>query len=96
MALAKFSDWMMNENDTLQNPNMPLQGSQENEDEANIAQFRTVFDNLLRKMNQSKTISKPVLLEMLRQFIKAVEEKSKSVGSGVQTGLRILSKKLSN
>lgn len=94
MALAKFSDWMMNEDDTLQNPNMPLQGAQSDEDEANIAQFKLVFKNLLRKMDQSKAISKPILLEMLKQFINAVQEKSTSLGGGVNTALGRLGEKL--
>ena len=94
MALAKFSDWMMNEDNTLQNPNMPLKGAQSDEDEANIAQFENVFNNLLRKMDKSKAISKPILIEMLNRFIKTVQEKSTSLGGNIKTALGTLEKRL--
>lgn len=91
MALAKFSDWMMNEvGESL--PTAGAEQASEEEVKRQLNQFNTNFDRLMTQIEKTPSINKKVVQTMMDQLITAILERAKGLSGMERTAMTRLGK----
>ncbi len=90
MALAKFSDWLVNEmGEPLPSTGTEQTGSEE-QVKAQLSQFKSSFDRLLDQIRKSPAINKGVARTMLDELIAELSRKTTGLTSKEVIGMERL------